>query len=129
RPVISGSNEGALELRGRIREVRRIENVEELRAELQVGAFRNDELLRQNQVLLEEGWPFQKVAFKVAELARLRNREGRRVEDLTILENEGVNTRDQVGTVNVARGPPPRLVDARYAPCARPAVVEASGLV
>src|SRR5262245_25727615 len=123
--VVRGVVEGVRKLRGRSCKVRRVEDVEELRAELEVNPFGKDELLGHNQVLLEETRPVQKIALKVAELARLRHRKGRRVEDLAILVKERINTRDQVGTANVARGPAARLVDDRYAICPRPTEVEA----
>src|SRR5262249_55239029 len=125
----SSSAEGVRELRGRSGKVRRVENVEELRAKLEVRPFGNGELLCHNQILLEETRPMQQIALKVAVRARFRNRKGRRVEDLAILVEEGINTRDQVRTAHVARIAAAWRVDNRHATCRRATPEDACGRV
>src|SRR5256885_10757776 len=69
------------ERRHRVREVRRVEQVEYLGAELDVARAGHREVLRHNQIYLAEVRPVEQTALEVAERARRRRRERRRVEE------------------------------------------------
>src|SRR5262245_7438052 len=104
-----------------------VEEIEELGAELDVSPFSKNELLRHNQVLLEESRTVQKIALEVTERTRLRNRKGRRIEDHAILVEEGIDTRDHVGAANGSRGTAARFSDYRCAIRPRRGEVAARG--
>src|SRR5262249_3195833 len=54
----------------RVGEVGRVEEVEDLCAELEVGRFSDCKLLAYDHVLLDEAWPVQQVTLQVAVRAR-----------------------------------------------------------
>src|ERR1043165_3377100 len=80
-----------------------VEDVEDLRAELEVRRLRNREALVEYQIELLEVWTTQRVARQVAKRSGQRNRERRRIDDAAIVIQVRIDTRNEIWAPHVSR--------------------------
>src|SRR5262249_9699026 len=88
---VRADTDGLGESRGRIREVRVIEEIEHLGTELEICRFGEPEALDEDHIELRKIRSFERVARQIAVSARLGNREGRRVEVIAVVIEVGAH--------------------------------------
>src|SRR5689334_21743227 len=113
--LIGAGSQRVAQYRRRIREIGVIQNVVELSSKLDVSLFIDREALMRGEVKLVHTGAVESIPAQIAEAPRLRNRERRRVQEVTAVRglNEGIDARHNIGPAVAAERSAERIVDHR----------------